>query len=432
MALLTGCGNNLYESNKSGYTEVRSVNGVVFDMPSNFLSQATAVTSIAEDVDYSSGTYLYKNGKDMYLRFNINDVVIAIQSGTKFDMKNADDKGNRLDVSSICEVWMSPDTKFAYEDQTKNGVYKLVAEVDGDISVTSSVYAELMGKYATVQYEGIECSVFAGVPFNEDGFTKEQSSILDHIVKSLTIDTDYVDLFVNGEFKESESQEESEDTTEQNPETEKDTQTETTEKEEIPDEPVTPETPADKEEPKEEPEEPKTQASSLDSNQSEAKDGYSDIYHMLKIGQKGILKALNNNGKELTETAITIEKLYTGDDAKNIIKAYCESGASPYKYEEAPAGYSWHVVEYSLEKAPTELYVNIKILGLDGEKLKFRGVAASSRTHDIFYQLAETENGYAKAYCYYAVPNGCKEYMLECGDRITETGGTACYRINNY
>lgn len=460
MLLTTGCG-SLYESNESGYTQVTSVNGVVFDMPSNFLSQATAITSIGEDIDYSNGTYLYKNGKDKYLMFNINDVIIAVQSGTNFDMKNTKNKSENMENSGICEVWLTPDKKLDYDEQTKGGVYKMIGNANADVSITSSVYGELIGNFAIVQYEDFECAIFAGVPYNEDGLTNNQKKILNHIVKSITIDKDYVDLF--GEkteeettlsvseapvFSEEDNTEEIiveenteveeiivEDTEVEEIVVEEETETiDSTESTEISViEEVETEEIVGKEEPSsQKPEDKKQNANSIESNQSEATNGYSDIYHMLSVGNKGFLNTVSNNGKDLIETHVTTNKLYTGQDAIDIIKSYCKTKECPYKYEDAPAGYSWHVMEYTLEKAPTDLYVNVKILGLDGEKLKFRGIAASSRTYDIFSFAEKDASGYVKAYCYYAVPNGCKEYMLEYGTRYTETGGTACYKITDY
>ena len=142
--------------------------------------------------------------------------------------------------------------------------------------------------------------------------------------------------------------------------------------------------------------------------------------------------ALNSSGTGLDTSYITPTQLYVGTEAIDIVKAYCRSGASSYVYEDAPDGYSWHVLEYTLETDPEELYVDIKLKGLDGEKLKFRGVTVSSRTRDIFSYCTKTESGFEKLYCYYAVPNGCMEYMIECGTRVNDTSDTACYHIKDY
>ena len=46
MLVCSGCGSSLYENHKENYTKVTSVEGVTFDMPENFLAQATAITAI--------------------------------------------------------------------------------------------------------------------------------------------------------------------------------------------------------------------------------------------------------------------------------------------------------------------------------------------------------------------------------------------------
>ena len=99
-----------------------------------------------------------------------------------------------------------------------------------------------------------------------------------------------------------------------------------------------------------------------------------------------------------------------------------------HQYVDAPDGYTWHVILYSLLKPQNELYTNIKVEGLDGEHLVYKGVPCTTRTYDIIYDWSSISD----LYCYYAVPNGCKEYMLECGDRYQSTSETACFRINDY
>lgn len=150
---------------------------------------------------------------------------------------------------------------------------------------------------------------------------------------------------------------------------------------------------------------------------------------MRNIGEGGVIRALSNDGQSLEIAYLTVNNLYTGEEAENIIKKYCNSAECLYEYEDAPAGYSWHVIEYTTDTAPEDLYIDIRLRGLDGGKLKFRGVAASERTHDIFVYTAKTENGYEKQYCYYAVPNGCTEYILTAGVEIKGVIGISRYCI---
>ena len=76
-------------------------------------------------------------------------------------------------------------------------------------------------------------------------------------------------------------------------------------------------------------------------------------------------------------------------------------------------------------KSQNELYTNIRIEGLDGERLKYHGISCTTRTYDMIYDWDSTTD----LYCYYAVPDGCGEYMLECGNRYQSTSETACFWI---
>lgn len=164
---------------------------------------------------------------------------------------------------------------------------------------------------------------------------------------------------------------------------------------------------------------------------TEAKESNGSIETQVReIGDTGIVHALSNNGQELEIAYLTVNNLYTGEEAMDIIKKYCNSGESLYTYEEAPAGYSWHVIEYTTDTAPEDLYIDIRLQGLDGELIKYRGDTVPERTHDIYAYVIETKNGYEKQYCYYAVPDECTEYILTCGVEIKNVIGVGRYRIS--
>lgn len=478
--LFAGCGKEkLYESAKSGYSNITAVSGVTFDIPENVLTQATAVTSITQDGEYGNDTYLYKDGKTSYLLFNINSIVIAIENTTDYNFAESDDAEKTLERKGMNGIWFTPDGKsLDYNESDKSGVHKIIATVTADISISPDTYGTFAGKLACVNNGDYECTMFIGAPAESyDDMDKDQKKVVDHVVKSLTVTDDAAsNNDSTTENKESETEKNVEKDDKENTASDNETITEnenelqvndtketesdstspdeivietednTGEPEDLPDTETEPaateaqipaeESPSTENQDNSE----KDKASdtpnyiSKESNQGETGNGYSDIYHLLKIGERGMLKAWNNDVSKLKSEYITINKLYTGDEAVEIIKNYCNSKDCLYKYKDAPDGTSWHVVEYTLDKKPEELYVNIKIEGLDGEKLKYRGVSHTSRTHDIFSYMEKTDDGYSKLYCYYAVPNGCKEYMLECGDRDenNDTSATACYKISDY
>ncbi len=158
----------------------------------------------------------------------------------------------------------------------------------------------------------------------------------------------------------------------------------------------------------------------------------SDSFHPLTLGKIGRVTSLRSNGSALTEQTIKVSGLYVGESAEKIIKAYHESGASLMEYSDPPAGCTWHLIVYSLEKSPSFSYVNIKLKGVDGEGLVYNGIKYSSRTHDIFSMMTSSAEGYSNIFCYYAVPNGCTEYVLQCGDDNIDELSPAYYYITGY
>ena len=78
------------------------------------------------------------------------------------------------------------------------------------------------------------------------------------------------------------------------------------------------------------------------------------------------------------------------------------------------------------------MYTNICLRGLDGGTLRYRGVGYSKRTRDILGEMKPGGEGYGNLYCYYAVPTGCTEYMLEAGERAGSGKSTACYLVDGF
>ena len=424
--MLTGCG-SLYSSHKSGYTEITAVSGVTFEMPENFLSDATAVTSISQDSDYeATETYLYKNGDSCYMLFNMNSVIVAVSTDTSYNLSESDDVDSSITNSTLNGICFTPKdgSSYAYEESNKKDSYKMIADAVGDVTLTTELYGKYDGKFAYVEGSGMECTMFVGA--NMEKYRKlsgSQEKLIEHIAKSLTITVD--------EATGSDDQL-SEDVSIMNSE---DSQKETNISDPVTAEEEATETKTETESAKRENsgnEQSEQTFLHAESNQHEATGTASDFYHQLKIGDVGRLEALDGSGKELKSTFVIVNDLYVKDDADKIIREYCKTDECPYEYSTAPEGYSWHAIEYTLSISPEDLYVDIKLVGLDGEKLKYRGVAASSMTHDIFYNMEKTEDGYSKLYCYYAVPNGCKEYTLEFGTRVEGENSTACYEIGEF
>lgn len=393
-AILSGCGkSSLYDNHENGYTTVTSIKGISFDVFTSLLETATAITTISPDGEYSGNTFLYKDGESEYLIFNMNSIVLVAEKGTEFDFVNTKDYETALTSTDVNGVWFSPDDRnLEYKDGTKKGIYKFIATVKADISVTPTLYGTFVGQLASMNIEGTEYSLFIGAKGDRyKSLTGNQKDIIEHVVKSMT-KCDYSEENSGKIIQELE----------------------------VPSDSVSANEPSEK--------------GQLDvkSNQRKYVGMESDIYHMLSIGDSGSYEALRNDGSGMEKGVITINNLFAGEDAINIIKRYCNTSESPYAYSDAPDGYSWHVVKYTTTLSPADIYTDIRMEGLDGEKLKYRGVAHNKRTHDIFAYEKENSGKYTELYCYYAVPNGCTEYMLECGTFGDVETDTACFYVGGF
>lgn len=130
-----------------------------------------------------------------------------------------------------------------------------------------------------------------------------------------------------------------------------------------------------------------------------------DIYSMLQVGKKASICMLSDN--TVTEGVVKVSEVLTGQNAVQLIKRKCNEGTLKYAYFDAPDGCTWNAVHYIVEEGTG--YVNVKLRGLDGENLRFRGIEYSQRTYDI--PVSDKE-----FYSFYAVPNACPEYALEIGE----------------
>jgi len=89
------------------------------------------------------------------------------------------------------------------------------------------------------------------------------------------------------------------------------------------------------------------------------------------------------------------------------------------KYKQPREGTSFVVVEYSTNVSAENGYVDLRFCGVDGERLKLRGISYTTRSYDL-YNSEELGTQYdvptfTHRYAYYEVPTGCKEYMLVFG-----------------
>jgi len=435
---ITGCTKKTDTDDKTKVlndtSTIDDVDGICFTLPTYVSTKATAITQISDDMDYDTNViYSYKNGKDTYILFCMDELIVIAVKGTSFSFSSATNKEEALSKSNLLNTWFSKsEKKFNYKEKSSESSYKIIADVTAEVVITSQLYGDYSGKLAVIESEDTEWSLFVGaVAPTVDKLSKQQDSLLTTIIDSFSLYEKPVkaasyDVVINQNLKKTEiEQDETESIIEENPAVE-------SEQKEI--------TPLLSEK-SNEPEQQLTSAESKVglnlSNQQrrevESNKAYtSNQYSMLSLGQSGLFTT--RYMKESEQLIIRPIKVYTGDDAISLIKSYAKS-QNRYQYFDAPDGYSWQLVEYdvSYEKTSIRPYVNIRIMGVDGEPLVFRGVTIVARTHDANFQSYEEGQCSYKNYCYYAVPNGCHEYSLVIGDNENkqDMSQNAYYYINH-
>lgn len=481
---------------KEGYTEITDVEGISFYVDDRLLDMATAITQISDEAGLDSSTYyVYKDGSTRYILFNLNKLVVMVQKGTSFHFEEAENYEKALESSNICNIWFSKEGKSLDITEGKD---KYVATVNAAITITRTLYDDFTGKLVTISSNGEEWGIFVGVPgTNYSAVSSIDKEIIETMAESIhtvetsdtetptnieqqpeertttetetiesasmetTISEEYTEVYETSSTPESiitEPTTESENSLSEEPETnteevqsEQETNVDTIsviisgetgiieqEQEEISEQETIEPPENDNEQEVQNPKETITEMNLIEapSQQKEkvSSDGFvyvSDIYSMLDIGDSAIITGIDYKSKNYEEPVIRLTEIYSGYEATQLLKEVLGSN-----YAEPKAGCSWNVVRYDVDYSNCigKPYVNIKLRGMDGTVLKYRGVKYSKKTHDIFTEVYIEGNWNVGYLCYYEVPNGCKEYVLECGEGTIEKSKeikAAYYAIKN-
>ena len=179
--LVNGCGEPQL---KSGYEYVSDVRGVQFPMSTNIASAATAITNISDDMNFAKDqTYIYKDGKDSYLLFEMDTLVVAVEKGTHFNFDNQKDKEKALSENNILGIWFEKESKkLSYQEEKKQGEYSFTATVNAEVVISQSVYGDFTGKLSVCKVDGIEYAMFIGVPgTNYEKTQKGDREVIEYI-----------------------------------------------------------------------------------------------------------------------------------------------------------------------------------------------------------------------------------------------------------
>lgn len=441
---LSGCGNSIYEGHENGYTEITSVEGVKFDIPTALTSNSSLVSTLNSVVDKNT-SYLYRTDTEWSF-YNMNELVITVQKGTKFNVADEDSFFDSLSNSPINATWLDKDSKKdKAESKSENGVTKYYSTAKGAVAVTNELYGDYAGKLAIISAGGEEYSIFAGIKGNKynDVVDDSYKEYIEHIVKTFSVNGGNAEDIMDAD-KEKQSEGEEIKQTEEPAVAETLTPTPTPTPvptmEPTPTPIITPEAqPTDEVEVIEEEEDEKEKLEVISEEDEEAveviqEDEENELDSSVPLptpivpdsfpeytdgqavetglyfstGEWAEITALGAKGKKYVGN-VNVTNILTGEDALSLMREALG------KVPEVEAGCSWNVVEYATTINMDEAYIDVSLQGDDRKNLKFRGITYSQRGYDI-YNLAETKgNVMGKLYCYYAVPNGCYQYSLGFG-----------------
>ncbi len=449
--LLSGCSKSVYRTNISSYTKVYdALPRTGFEMPNGLLSGATAITGIDKENDYSTDTYLYKNGTDTYILFNISSYVVAVSNQTTFGFDGKKSAEEKLTATDLNGIWFSPSERLSYVDDSRNNAYKSIMTVQAEVSITEDLFGTFWGKLATVRTEDGESSLFVGTKGDSyEKLSKTNRKTISYIAESLVslpveaVTTDESEnagtVSVSTESAVQEGAEQAEQKASE--QTSSVTGTSGTDLErtkvEVPVATVESEDTEDKNNdstndgdlshqedatPSE-----KTSLSEVLSNSLVTASGEkSDLYHQLSVGDTGQLEGLGSKDTDDASGKITLTKIHTGSKAIQLAKMMSVADTK-MTLTEPPIGCSIHVAEYTLSFDPEKIYVDIRLQGLGGANLVYRGVPYSQRTYDCYGFSKKTKEGYTTLYSVYAVPNGCTQYTLRFGNINGESKNSCAY-----
>lgn len=448
------------------FQSIHYVDGIAFSVAQNFMSKATAISALSEGMDISRDSYyMYKNDGTQYMLFCVNEIVIAAQKGTRFNFAQAEDKIAALGNSSVMNIWFEKSYKKAKVDEISETLS--VVPVNAGVVFTNEVYSDYCGELAVYNDGSEEWSLFVGVPGNRfDKLEGDVQDFVESMAKSIEpseVVAEKEETYAVSLTNDSTEQEVVETIAPEVVETEPEiTEIEYEDDEDTPEVETSEATPTPSESSDDAVSEDGvvTIGNEVESFEDEIKknttfikksslnlnnqntiaqkdDGRaysSNIYSLLHLGDSGIITEMDVDSNEYMQPIIKIEELYTGQEAVDIIKNYCNSGMARYEYFNPPETSTWHVIKYRLNysKCAAMPYINIKIKGMDGDVLKYRGVQYTPRTRDIAYKTQKVGDWYTDILCYYEVPNGCKEYVLECGSGTIENRDTTQLRAAYY
>jgi len=369
------------EDVRDGYVKIDTLNGVEFCVNSSVLNKATAVTQISNKVDFMTNLYYVYKDTDRYLLFNMNGLVVIAEKGTHFNFATATTPQEAVKKGRICGIGFDAAPGGLNLKSSENRHF---CEVSAEVTITNTLYNDFYGYLCVVTQNNEEWAIFTGVTGNLDYINEDTREQLEYMASSIRTTVSYT-AEKNPFYAIDIDTYDKEDVTILQPEKNESDGTDI----------------------------------GMDMNNQEViikevgKAYTSNIYSLLSIGDKGILNAINQITTQFDEVIIDITDIKIENEAESYLEALMGEDYVP------PAeGCRYHMITYDLySKSDADLpYVNIKLRGLDGNNLVYRGIKYSKKTCDAFNNINDIGKKTEGYICYYEIPNGCYEYVLECGD----------------
>ena len=364
------------------YLLIDDVPGCSFAVNKLQTDTATAVTEISKNISFTDyETYTYKNGKDLYIQFNMRRYVVIAKKGTNFFFSR-NPVEQTLQLNNLQGIWFTPAEKSKLK---KNGnTYAL--EVNAAVTITNTLYNDFKGTLTTFERDGAEWSLFVGYVQETDEESVEMVKYIQHSfapVNDYRVDvTDFkVDIETAEKIEEVEVTAPEEEASEEVKESlaAKKTEREVTE----------------------------DKGTAYSSNK----------YSMLPVGATGYMDIVNEDVGNTEAAYIRITKVLNEEETrKKIDEIVTKNKEGQYASEiEVPENCHLEMIFYDVRyTSETKSYININLCSVDGSEFRYRGVKYSPKTYDLKTETKEENDWIVGKAVYFIVPNGCSKYGFKC------------------
>ncbi len=470
--------------NAADYKTINDIPGISFEIKRDFLNVSTTISNIEESVTdlLDNQSYIYRNGEDTYIIFNMRRYLGIVKKGVDFDLRT-----NPTDMV-IDDIWFSKQN-IKDKPKTRKGISSI--NTIASVSFSASMYNDFYGTLTTLSDGNDTYAFFFGVPKKN---YEDNADVIEYTVATIKQNSTNI---INKEIEETILT--SEDTAVADiGETPTEDETEVTEP--VDDDPIdddgdisggdsSSDNGSADTEPIDEKEDPVDDFDETDTSSDNTEDGNSTTdsdttvvadtgneeteqseetvvtvepivtkvvretpsdrvfeiydkelieqkdttsaksstpYTMLRPGETGSLQVFSEYTSEVESAYVRIQAFYDAEEVDEILADYIDSNIPYYDEFKPSSGCHLEAVRYDVRyTSASKPSMDITITGLNGENLIFRGNIYGTRTYGIKYLGGEEQNDWYMGYMvFYEVPNGCVDYALKFGGYSTnrETG----------